>query len=195
MIFSDTAALAVLVLISSSLLLLLTQHWRWMLIGLAFQSAGVFWLAAGSWPVSLAAVKLVAGVMSGAVVAIAQSNLDKDIEPGLLLSQRLFRLAAAGLVLIAMFSIAPAFSEWLRIRAEISQAGLILVGMGFLQMGNNRLPSRIISGLLMFLGGFEVIYASLEISVLVAGLLAVTNLGLALAGTYLMSGEALGGGE
>ena len=42
-------------------------------------------------------------------------------------------------------------------------------------------------GLLSFLAGFEVVYAALELSVVVAGLLAVVNLGLALAGAYLQT--------
>ena len=36
------------------------------------------------------------------------------------------------------------------------------------------------------LAGFELLYATVEGSVLVAGLLAVINLGLALVGSYLM---------
>jgi hypothetical protein len=48
-------------------------------------------------------------------------------------------------------------------------------------------PLRMVLGLLTFLAGFEVLYAGLEFSVLVAGLMAAINLGLALAGTYLLS--------
>ena len=45
-------------------------------------------------------------------------------------------------------------------------------------------------GLLTFLSGFEILYAALENSVLVAGLLAAINLGLALVGAYLASAPA-----
>ena len=48
-------------------------------------------------------------------------------------------------------------------------------------------PLRMVIGLLTFLAGFEVLYAALEVSVLVAGLLAAINLGLAMAGAYLLT--------
>jgi len=42
-------------------------------------------------------------------------------------------------------------------------------------------------GLLTVLGGFEVLYAVVETSILVTGLLAMANLGIALVGAYLLS--------
>jgi hypothetical protein len=45
---------------------------------------------------------------------------------------------------------------------------------------------RVIVGLLTVLSGFEIIYAAIESSVLVTGLLAGVNLGLALVGAYLL---------
>jgi len=41
-------------------------------------------------------------------------------------------------------------------------------------------------GLMTVLCGFEILYAAVESSILVAALLAVINLGLALVGSYLM---------
>ena len=49
---------------------------------------------------------------------------------------------------------------------------------------------RISLGLLTTLAGFEVIYAALEASVLLAGLLGIVNLGLALAGAYLLTASS-----
>jgi hypothetical protein len=48
----------------------------------------------------------------------------------------------------------------------------------------------VVLGLLTFLSGFEVLYAAMESSSLVTGLLAVVNLGLALAGAYFLGSEA-----
>ena len=56
-----------------------------------------------------------------------------------------------------------------------------------------RFAVRVILGLLTLLAGFEIIYAAVESSELVAAALAVVNLGLALTGAYLLS--ALGGEE
>jgi hypothetical protein len=46
-------------------------------------------------------------------------------------------------------------------------------------------------GLLTVIAGFEVIYAAIETSVLVAGLLGVVNLGLALTGAYVLISGSL----
>ena len=63
---------------------------------------------------------------------------------------------------------------------------MILLGMGLLQLGMSDQPLRIIVGLLTLLSGFEVLYAAIENSVLVAGLLAVVTLGIASVGAYLI---------
>jgi hypothetical protein len=44
-------------------------------------------------------------------------------------------------------------------------------------------------GLLTVLCGFEILYASIENSILVAALLSVINLGLALVGAYLINAD------
>jgi hypothetical protein len=55
-----------------------------------------------------------------------------------------------------------------------------------LQLGITSQILRITLGLMTVLAGFELLYATVEGSALVAGLLAVINLGLALVGCYLM---------
>ena len=46
---------------------------------------------------------------------------------------------------------------------------------------------RVIISLLTFLSGFEILYTVVESSTLVTGLLALVNLGVAIAGAYLMT--------
>jgi uncharacterized membrane protein len=62
--------------------------------------------------------------------------------------------------------------------------------MGLLHLGIASHILRVIIGLMTFLSGFEVLYAAVEGSVLVAALLAVINLGLALVGSYLLIAAA-----
>ena len=62
----------------------------------------------------------------------------------------------------------------------------MLIGMGLLQLGMTTQSFRVILGLLTTLSGFELLYAPLETSVLVAGLLVVINLGIALVGSYMV---------
>jgi hypothetical protein len=47
-------------------------------------------------------------------------------------------------------------------------------------------PLNVIIGLLTMLTGFEILYAAVESSILVAGLLAGTTLGLGIVGSYLL---------
>ena len=62
----------------------------------------------------------------------------------------------------------------------------MLIGMGLLQLGFAPTALQTILGLLTTAAGFEIFYAVVEKSTLVAGLLSMTNLGLALAGAYLL---------
>jgi hypothetical protein len=69
---------------------------------------------------------------------------------------------------------------------DVAFGGLLLAGMGLLHLGVTDQILRVTIGLMTVLAGFEIIYAAVENSVLVAALLAIINLGLALAGSYLM---------
>ena len=72
MIFQNFAAIAVIIIMISSLGIILSRNWREGVIALAIQYIGVFWLVSLSWPLGLAAVKLVVGWMSGAVLGASQ---------------------------------------------------------------------------------------------------------------------------
>jgi hypothetical protein len=62
----------------------------------------------------------------------------------------------------------------------------MLIGMGLLQLSLTSHPLKVIIGLLTALSGFEIIYAAIETSTLVTGLLAGITLALALVGAYLL---------
>jgi hypothetical protein len=59
--------------------------------------------------------------------------------------------------------------------------------MGLLHLGMTAQPLRITTGLLTLLAGFEIIYAAVEVSTLVAGLLAGVNLALGMIGAYMIT--------
>jgi hypothetical protein len=73
-----------------------------------------------------------------------------------------------------------------------SAASLTLISMGLLNLGITSQPLPVSLGLLMILAGFEILYAAVEGSVLVAGLLAAVSLGLALTGAYLLTATESG---
>ncbi len=184
--------IAVVFLVATTIVLLVNQNWRQNLVVLCIQYLAAFWLFSLVWPLGLALVKLLVGWMAGAVIAASQPEEEFLDEGQALSSPRLFRILSAGIVLMFVFSIIPMLQEWLPANLSILRGGAVLVGMGLLQLGVTIKPLRVIVGLLTLLTGFELLYAVVETSVLVAGLLALVNLGLALVGVYLFSAPELG---
>jgi hypothetical protein len=185
MIFQQFAFIPVILVAGSSLLVLVSQNWRRSILALAVQYLGVFWLIALSWPVELAIVKLVVGWVTGAVLGASQlAETSKDSGGR---SSQIFRSLAAIFVFIFAFTTYPFLATSINTRPEILQAGLILIGIGLLQLGMTTNSLRVVLGLLTVLSGFEIIYSAVEASVLVTGMLAVVTLGLALVGSYLLN--------
>jgi hypothetical protein len=168
--------------------ILLSRDWRWSIAALAVQYVGVFLMTIIFWPFGIAVIKLVVGWMAGTVLGTTQVGQKRMPIEHSWPASRLFRILAALMVLLLVFSISPQIAKWLPINnLMVLQGGLILFGVGLLQLGMTARPLRVSLGLLTLLAGFEVLYAAVETSLLVAGLLALINLGLALAGAYLLS--------
>jgi len=189
MIFERYSFLATILLTVASAIVLLSPNWRWRVGGLAAQYFGVFWLVAISWPSSLAAVKLVTGWMAGAILGV--SRIDQAVEnrrrwP----TEWLFLGLVVLLVVISVSAVSPSLEAWFpEIQPDQAWGGLLLVGMGMVHLGIASRGIRVVLSLLTMLSGFEILYAVVETSTLVAGLLAVINLGVALVGAYLLSDE------
>jgi len=183
--FFQYAITAVPILMACSLVLLIGFGWRGTQIALSMMYLAVFGLVTLSWPIGMAAVKLVVGLMASAVLANTQAGASTAISDVLPRSGRIFRALAALLVWIVIISFSPTIMSITHTSQATSLGSLVLMSMGLLQMGMNRHPARVVIGLLTFLAGFEILYAALEVSVLVAGLLAAINLSLALVGAYL----------
>jgi hypothetical protein len=173
----------------TSIILLTSHNWIWTISALALQYIGVFILVATSWPMSLSITKIVVGWMAAAVlgmVMVATPEAIRQDEPEWP-SGRFFRLLTSGLVFLAAFSTGSKVAEFVPGIDPITiTGGLILIGMGLLHLSLTSQPLRAAIGLLTFLSGFEIIYAAVETSILVAGLLAVLNMGIALVGAYLL---------
>lgn len=187
---STLAWIAVLLVAITSIGLLLARDWRWLIIFLSAQYFGMLILTLLHWPLGMASVKVVAGWMSAAILGMTRSGLpgeDKTEKQSILPRGRMFRSFAAGIVIVIVATATP------RVDAVMANAGfavttgsLLLIGMGLLHLGVTDHILRVTIGLMTVLAGFEVLYATVEGSILVAALLAVINLGLALAGSYLL---------
>lgn len=179
---------AVWLVLATSFSILLVQNWRWMLGLLAVQYVGVMGLVAYSWPLEIAVVKLVAGWMAASVLMMTHLSLPAmkvDQEP-LLLPGILFRGLTAVLIALSVYSLLPEALRWfLSATPQQALGGLLLLGLGLLQAGLALTGIRIVLAMLTVLSGFEILYATLEASVLMTGLLAVLQVGTAFVGAYL----------
>jgi len=186
--------LILLLLFAAGLALLMNRDWRWVLAALGVQYFLAFLLITPSWPLELAAVKLVTGWMASAVLGLTRLNLTE--QPGedgkRLPTTRAFLILSAALVLLFVLGAAPALADWAH-QLSVNQAwgGLLLIGMGLLQVSLSGSSFRSIVGLLTLLCGFEILYAAVEASLLVAALLGILNLGIALVGAYLLLNPGL----
>lgn len=186
------AWIAVVILLVTSAGLLIVRDWRWSMVLLAVQFLGMFVLTLQHWPLGMSSVKLVAGWMSAAILGMTRSGFPSESleEQGIWPRGRLFRLFAAGIVLLIVAATSPAVDT---IMADagyaVTSGSLLLIGMGLLHLGITSHILRVVIGLLTVLAGFEILYSAVEGSILVAALLAAINLGLALVGAFLLTAE------
>jgi hypothetical protein len=187
---STLAWIAVLLITVTSIGLLLARDWRWLIIFLSAQYFGMLILTLLHWPLGMASVKVVAGWMSAAILGMTRSGLpreDKAEKESILPHGRMFRLFAAGIVVVIVATATPRVDAVMANAGfAVTTGGLLLIGMGLLHLGVTDHILRVIIGLMTVLAGFEVLYATVEGSILVAALQAIINLGLALAGSYLL---------
>jgi len=199
MIFNSLAYPAIILVAFTALMLLVSTNWRWIILTLALQYIGVFLLVAMSWPLEMAAAKIVSGWMASAVLGFAINEAVTTTPSAWQRTEKfspsggLFRLLASGLVVIIVFSISSKLGEWVEgIGTSQAVGALTLIGMGLLHLGLTAQPFRVVVGLLTFLSGFEILIAAVVVSTLLAGVLAFVNLGLALVGAYLLLAPNIG---
>jgi hypothetical protein len=186
------AWIAVVFLFLTAAGLLIVRDWRWSIILLAVQYFGMFILILQHWPLGMASVKVVAGWMSAAILGMTRSGLSIDAfdDDGIWPRGRLFRIFMAGMVVMIVAAVTPGVDTVMADAGYVVTAGsLLLIGIGLLQLGITSNILHVVIGLMTVLSGFEILYSAVEGSVLVAGLLAVINLGLALVGAYLLIAE------
>jgi hypothetical protein len=182
------AWVAVGIVLITSAGLLIARDWRTSIILLAVQYLAMFILLLSHLPLGMASVKVVTGWMSAAILGMTRSDLKADDADETLWPRgRLFRLFAAGLVVMIVMGATPTANNIMANAAmAVTAGGLLLIGLGLLHLGITSQILRVSQGLLTVIAGFETMYSAVETSALVVALLAVINLGLALVGSYLM---------
>ena len=150
---------------------------------LAVQYASVAWLSSLALPPQVAAVKVVAGMITCGVLALTVAGSRSPAES---VAGRAFRVIAAILIMAAAIGIGQ--TNWMKvpdIRQEAIMAAAILMSMGLLQLGLFRSPLRVVIGLITLLSGFEIAYSVIEPALAILALLASVHIGLAMVASYV----------
>ncbi|OGO35033.1 MAG: hypothetical protein A2Z16_11935 [Chloroflexi bacterium RBG_16_54_18] len=206
----ENTLIAAVVVTITSLTLLLSRDWRVSIFILAGQYVGVFFLVSSSWPLMVAAIILIGGWISSIVLVMAVLSVPEMVQTAdfvsptgswrspqwvvtflRLMNERAFYILAAFLILVVIGSqLSRVLITFPGIPPQHAWSGLVLIGMGLLITGFSNRPLPITIGLLTWLSGFEILYASVQSSLLMAGLLTGVNLALSLAGAYfLLAGQ------
>lgn len=176
---------AAILVLFTSVTLLLSRDWRWSLGVLAAQYLAIFLLFLVHWPLTMSAAKLVTGWMAAAILGVTLVN-QADFLPAQ--SSRIFKFLLALVVAGAVVQGVLVVNDWIPDAGfPLVLASLMLIGQGLLQLGMTVEPFRATLGLLTVLSGFELLSAPLDNSVLVTAMLAAATLGIALAGSYLLT--------
>lgn len=194
---------AILVTVTSFALLLIRDQ-RLSIGLLAIQYVGIFLLVIQVWPIQMGITKIIAGWMACAVLGIAIASktetyavppdLDQDeteeqiksYTPYSEMNSLYYFFAGILVCLVVLSQFVPISQRFPDLGYGQAWSLLILVGMGLLILSFSASPYKSILGLLTILSGFEVLYASLDTTILTAGLLALISLGLAITGAYLI---------
>jgi hypothetical protein len=178
-------------ILMTSTVILANRDWRISLGALATQYIAAFWLVTRHLPFVMGSAKLITGWMVVAALGmtcLGLSSAEEDNKGEFALPRgQWFRLILIFIVALGTAGATP------RIESAIPGLGfpviagsLLLIGAGAVHLGMTSDPLNVIIGLLTLLTGFEIMYAAIESSILVTGLLAATNLGMGIAGSYLL---------
>jgi len=184
-----TSLLTIILLLASgaaALLILLSTDWRWTIAGLAIQYLVAFLLVSRVWPLGLSAIKLVSGWLTCVLLSMSASPALFEEDFYSVSSARFFRLFSTFFILMIVLAVAPGINAWLPIPYDHLLTGLLMIGMGILQIGFSQMHFRIMLGLLSLFIGFEILYAPLEGSALLAAILAGITLALGLIGSTIL---------
>jgi hypothetical protein len=181
---------AVGLMLGTSTALLINRDWRISLGALAVQYMAAFWLVTRHLPFVMGSAKLITGWMVVAALGMTRlglSTAEDEKKESILPNGQWFRVVLMLVVALVTAGTTPRIESAIPgLGLPVIAGGLLLIGAGVVHLGMTSDALNVILGLLTMLTGFEILYAAIESSILLAGLLAVTNLGLGIVGSYLL---------
>ncbi len=181
--------LLIFISIAVTVILLVASDWRWTIIGLSLCYLISFALIVQIWPIALASVKLISGLIGIVLLSSVKINLEQQAPKAYSLSYRIFIFLVASLSWMVVTATVGGLNEWLPIAYTNLFVGMIFLLAGLIQFSLFHTPFEIVVGLLVFLTGFDILYSSLEGSALVAGIYGLIVLAISILGGYLESGS------
>lgn len=136
------------------------------------------------WTFGFAVTKLITGIMAMLLLLITPT--EKALPGGIAGIGRIFRALSLGMGILIILSTLSGTTQFLSLNVEQTLPSLTILWCGFLMIAFSKDPFRIILGLLTLLTGFEIIYSSVERSLLINALLTAVYLLIAVIGSYLM---------
>ncbi len=186
--------LPVALIMLACLYCIISENWATSILSIGLVYIAGFLILIQFWPFSFSLVKLVTGLMSLVVLGVSINTYHSFRMPTIN-GEKLFRLVALGLVFLILGFLAVRISKFLLLPLEIVLGALFAIGFGVIQLGISQEPYKVFLALLVIIFGFEMVYSANEASLLVSGLLAAINLGLAMIGGYLIMNAKQGGAE
>ena len=181
--------LAVILLLITSTTILIHKYWRIALGALAMQYLAMLWLVISHLPFVMGSAKLIVGWMAVAILGMTRLGLTnaEEEEESFFPRGIYFRIALMGIVVLVTAGATPRIESAIPgLGLPVITGGLLLIGSGIVHLGVSTNILRVTLGLLTMLAGFEILYAAVESAILVAGLLAIVNIGLGMSGSYLL---------
>jgi hypothetical protein len=163
----------------------LSENWRQILISLAVLYLGSFILFLQVWPFSMAAAKLITGWMCIAILSFVTVYQTSKVESGIT-PKRVFKSMSLVMIWMAAYLLSSKISALFQVSLEIAFTSFAILGCGLLQLGMSSSTFKAIIGILTFFAGFEILYAGLESSILVNGMILAVDLLIAFVGSYLV---------
>jgi hypothetical protein len=190
MVIDIISWIAVGLILATSTAILINRDWRLSLGALAVQYVAAFWLITRHLPFVMGSAKLITGWMVVAALGMTRLGLpstEDEQEESILPHGAWFRVTLVCIIALFTLGATPRVESAIPgLGWQVIAGSLILMGAGVVHLGLTSDPLNVIIGLLTMLTGFEILYAAIESSILVAGLLAITNLGLGIVGSYLL---------
>ncbi len=185
------STVSVVILLLAAAINLVRRQWTINIVALGMQYICIFYLLLDVRSPSLAAIKLVVGLMVS--IMLYMTLVSSGLIESLLIrrgpsSGEVFRGTIALLLVLISFLSASGLqqSAFPQSSQVLLTASLGLILFGLFQMGTINEPLYLVIGLLTFLSGFELLYASLEFSRVLEALFTAVNLSLALMGSYFI---------